>query len=246
MLAFRNIPKGECVLECETLKNGTKVYIDDIVRFGIDALILSRFAITGRLGRVLDMGTGCGIIPLAAIDRNRGLHYTAIDIDETACALARRGAAESSAAERFEVIRADLKQFNSSAKYDIVTCNPPYFAAGAGRVSRSAAVGAARHEIRCTIEDIAAAGMRNLKQGGALCMSYRPARLADAICACRANRLEPKRLRLVRHRPGSEPWIVLLDARLDAGVGLEVMADLTIKDENDKYSDEAARILGIA
>ena len=232
-------------MECEILKNGTKVYVDDIVRFGMDALILSRFAITGRLGRVLDMGTGCGIIPLVAVDRNRGLRYTAIDIDETACALARRGAAECAAAERFEVIRADLKQFNGSAKYDIVTCNPPYFAAGAGRISRSATAGAARHELRCTIDDIAAAAMRNLKQGGTLCLSYRPARLADAICACRANRLEPKRLRLVRHQPGSEPWVVLLDARLDAGVGLEVMDDLIIHRDSGEITDEAAEILGL-
>lgn len=227
----------------ETLKNGTKVYISDNIRFGCDALILANFASVKKTGNILDLGTGCGIIPLALIDGGSRAGFVALEIDEVACALTRRSAAEcGEAGKKIDVVLADLNSYAANSKFDAVICNPPYFAAGAGRPSADMQVRAARHEMKCTINDIAETAQRNLKQGGSLFISYRPNRLADAMYAFRANRLEPKRLRFVRNAADKDPWLVLIDARFDAGVGLEVLPDLIAEDGAGGYSAEMAEI----
>jgi len=235
-------------LECEILKNGTRVYIDDTIRFGCDALILSRFAITARSGRVLDLGCGCGILSLAAIDRGQGDGFTLVDIDERAVLLAKKGVSDYRANQTHpkpvEVINEDLKTFSVPRKFDTIVCNPPYFSAKSGKLSRDILTRTARHELHCTIADVAYAAHRNLKQGGSLCISYRPARLADALTAMRNNRLEPKKLRFVRRDPVTEPWLVLIQARLDGGVGLEVQPDLIVQGDIGGLSAEMLSIIG--
>lgn len=218
-------------MERELLPNGTQVYVDENIKFGRDALLLSRFAIKKRNQLILDMGTGCGIVSFAAIDDNKNGHYVALDIDETACALVRSSVAANSL-HHIEVVCGDLKTYTASHKFDIVVCNPPYFALGTGTTSARTVVRHARHESSCTIGDVAQAAMRNLKQRGSFCFCYRPNRLVDALCACRANRLEPKHMQFVKHRASDEPWLVLIDARLDTGVGLKQLPDLVTESDS--------------
>jgi len=235
-------------LDYEVLQGGVRVFIDGSVRFGLDALILSRFAVTKRTQKVLDLGTGCGILCLSALDRNLGELFVGVDIDDQAVLLARRGAREYAAAHEkaksFTVVHEDLKTFSHPFKFDVVVCNPPYYTPQSGILPRDILTRAARYELRCTIADVASAARRNLKQGGSLCISYRPARLADAVAAMRDNRLEPKRMRFARKDPQTEPWLVLIDARLDAGVGLTVEPDLITLGESGGFSQEIAAIMG--
>ena len=237
-------------METETLKNGTKICVGYNSRFGYDALILSKFALKRYSARILDLGTGCGIIPLAAADSGRKGECVGVDIDDVACALARRSTTEymeqNKNGMKFEVICGDLRNYSADKKFDIAVCNPPYFAVGTGKASAKVRVRAARHEMSCTISDIAAAAKRNLKQGGKLCISYRPNRLVDAISAFRAERLEPKRLRFVRQQPQREPWLILIEARLDAGIGLEILPDLVVEGDVDGYTAEMADIVASA
>jgi Predicted O-methyltransferase len=234
-------------METETLKNGTKVYVGYNSRFGYDALILSNFAFKKHSSRILDLGTGCGIIPLAAADAGRTGECVGLDIDDVACAFARRGAAEymeqNKNGMKIEIVYDDLRNYSASKKFDVVVCNPPYFALGTGKLSAKVKVRAARHEMSCTIADIAASAKRNLKQGGRFFISYRPNRLVDAISAFRAERLEPKRLRFVRQTPQGEPWLVLVEARFDAGIGLEVAPDLVVETAAGGYTEEMANIV---
>jgi tRNA1(Val) A37 N6-methylase TrmN6 len=199
------------------------------VRFGGDSLMLADFVPARPKGRALDLGAGCGVIALALADLGKTAGCVAVELSEPACELARMGVRESGFEGRIEVVCADLRRYADSRKFDLVVCNPPYFAAGSGRISGKEAALAARHEKYCDIYDVAAAARRNLKQGGSLCLSFRPERLADALCALRESRLEPKRLRLARYSAGREPWLALLDARLDAGAGLRVLPDIVVK-----------------
>jgi len=235
-------------LEYETLKNGTRVYIDETIRFGFDALILSHFALSKQKQRILDLGCGCGILSLSALDRGHGNRFVMIDINEQAVFLANKGAneyrAEHPASLPIEVSRQDLKSFSYPSKFDVVICNPPYFSVHSGHLSRDILNMAARHELRCTIDDVAFAAHRNLKQGGSLCISYRPARLADAIIAMRNHRLEPKRMRFVRNDATQNPWLVLIEAHLDGGIGLDVVPDLIVQDDAGGFSAEMLSIVG--
>lgn len=204
---------------------GTAVLIDQDARFGQDALLLAEFAQVWRRHRVLDLGTGCGILPLALYDAGYEGRCTAIELDEKAADLAARAAEENGLDTRLTVLCGDLRGYTAESKFDAALCNPPYFAAGTGKSSaRSYALGA-RHETACTLDDVAAAAARNLKEGGKLAICLRPERLAELLHTLRTRQLEPKRLQFVKHEPQGAPWLVLIDARYRAGVGLTILPD---------------------
>ena len=206
----KNLPEGA---KAEVLHGkGTVVLIDREHRFGQDALLLARFAGIWRNWRVLDLGTGTGILPLLLYDEGFCGNCVALEISPQAAALASRSA-QLNELESMQVVCTDLRLFSSERKFDAVLCNPPYFPSGWGKKSASTEKCSARHEINCTLADAAEAARRNLKEGGRFCLCHRPERLAELFSILRQRRLEPKRLQLVRHSPQTAPWLVLVDAR---------------------------------
>ncbi len=203
----------------ETLTNGTAVETKKGCTFGADAVLLGNFLpLSGK--RMLDLGTGCGILPLLMRDRGYGGAVTALDIQPQACALLTESAARNRLSD-ITVLCADLKVYTTGRKFDLVCCNPPYFTTGAPAADPARA--AARHETACTFADIAGAAARALKQGGKFCFCCPPARMAELFETLRACRLEPKRLQAVQHRADSNPFLLLIEARHDGKPGLVVL-----------------------
>ena len=126
---------------------------------------------------------------------------------------------------------------------DLVTCNPPYKAAGAGIVSDAPAEVIARHETACGIDDICRAGAKLLKYGGRLCLCNRPERLADVICAMRAADVEPKRLRFVSKDENTPPWLFLIEGRRGGKSFMNVERPLYMS--SGGVSEELAMIYGM-
>lgn len=206
-------------------KNGTVVLIDEQHRFGVDALLLAAFSDIKREWTLLDLGTGTGILPLALYDAGYRGNCVALDISPRAAAIAKQ-AAELNGLEQMTVLCTDLRSYTAERKFDAVICNPPYFSSGWGLQNEDGERRTARHETDCTLADAVAAARRNLKEGGRLCMCHRPERLGELLSVMRENRLEPKRLQLVKHDPSGKPWLVLVDARLGRNVGLDILPDV--------------------
>ena len=125
---------------------------------------------------------------------------------------------------------------------DFVVCNPPYFAANSGKTAPDRPRAVARSESECTLADVARAAARSLRQGGRLALVHRSERLAEVFAALAAERLEPKRLRFVQHRPGSAPGLFLCEAVRLGRPGLTVEAPLVLYGEDGRESDEFRRI----
>lgn len=216
--------------QSETLhNNGTTVFISDTVRFGQDALLLAAFMQVKRRQRVLDLGSGCGIIPLRLYDLGFEGECSALELNEDACGLIRRSAEHNGLAS-LKVVCGDLREYCEGRGFDAVSCNPPYFKLGTGAQSVRSDERAARHETECTIYDVARAAARNLKTGGRLCVCWRPERLSELFAALKDNSLEPKRLQMVKNRADGKPWLVLCDARFHVSVGLTVEPDIVTND----------------
>ena len=120
--------------------------------------------------------------------------------------------------------------------------HPPYFAAAKGILPPDEGRAAARGETRCTLEELCGRAANLCKSGGKVFLSYRPERLAELMRQCCTVRLEPKRLRLVNHRPSAEASIVLLEARKDGKPGLRIEAPLILYDEAGEETEEYKRI----
>ena len=97
--------------------------------FGMDAVLLSGFAVVKKGERVLDLGTGTGIIPILLTAKTEGEHFTGLEIQEESADMARRSVAYNHLDEKVSIITGDIKEASSLfalASFDAVTCNPPY------------------------------------------------------------------------------------------------------------------------
>ena len=228
----------------ETLAHGTKVCINNTHRFGTDAFLLSHFAEVKYAQKALDMGTGCGIIPLRWKDMGHKGEAFGLEIDQQGTDLLKESI-RLNGYENLTAINGDVRQFKTEkADFDVITCNPPYFTAGKPKDDEKKA--SFRHQLTLTDDDVAAAAYRLLRDNGKLCICQRPDQLAQVIYAMKNNRIEPKVIRFVRQRRNSpHPWLVLVDGRKNGGKSLTVMPDLIMEaDDGSGFSEEIQRIYG--
>lgn len=229
----------------EPIGNGRSIFVSKNHGFGTDAVLLADFASARSGERMVDLGTGCGIIPLLIMRDTPLSEAIGIDISREAAELANRSA-EHNGFSAFRAICADIKGLKGEIPhgcYKLVTCNPPYKAQGAGLKSSAPAAAVARHELECSLKDIITASARLLQTGGRLCMCHRPERLSELMRLMSENGIEPKRLRLVCKRVGCEPWLVLVEGRRCGRTGLRIMPTLYVY-ENGEFSAEMKRIYG--
>ncbi len=223
----------------EFLKNGTVVFVDEVHRFGTDAMLLSHFCRLRRLESALDLCSGCGIIPLRFIDGGAKGHITAIEIQPKAAELLSRAKSEQHI-DNLEIVCGDLAQYKADRLFDVVSCNPPYFDSGLTATVKDRAV--ARHEKVGLLESVVSTAARALKDKGRFCICHRPERIVDIFCLMRSYGLEPKRLQLVKPKYARKPYLALIDARKAGGVGLHLLPDLVIEARNGRHTRRVMEI----
>lgn len=213
--------------------------------FGTDAVLLSHFSKAKQSDKMVDLGTGCGIIPLLMLRDDNLKTAIGIDISEEAVFVANKTIKELNLAN-FTAINSDLNDLKGKVEFGcntLVTCNPPYKAVNAGIKNPDEYHKVARHEVACTLEDIVSVGAKLLQTGGRLCMCHRPERLAELMSLMSKYKVEPKRLRLVCQRKGEEPWLVLVEGRRSGKIGLRIEPTLYVE-EDGKFTSEMIEIYG--
>jgi tRNA1(Val) A37 N6-methylase TrmN6 len=229
----------------EPLGKGWYIHVSPHHTFGTDAVVLRHFANPKIKDKLVDLGTGCGIIPLLMLRDGKLQTAVGVDISKEATDLAEMTVNELEI-NNFKVINSDLKELKGKVEFGantLVTCNPPYKAPNAGLKNPDSVEMVARHEVACTLEDIIAVSSKLLQTSGRLCMCHRPERLAELISLMSKYKIEPKRLRLVCQRKGEEPWLVLLEGRRCGNVGLRIEPTLYVE-ENGEFSAEMLEIYG--
>lgn len=220
----------------------------DAFRFGTDAVLLADFAAPRRHDRVCDLGTGTGIIPLLLYARENTISADAVEIQPDMADMAARSMAMNGLNEKIRVLSGDLRSIRTllpHARYDLVTCNPPYGKAGGTLLNPDASKRLARHEESCAIEDVACAAAWLLQNGGRLCCVFPAARMIELSDAMQKYRMAPKRIRMVHSRVEKAAHLCLMEGMLDARPGLIIEPPLVIYDENNAYTPELRRIYGL-
>ena len=232
----------------EPLGNGVKIYVSKSYHFSTDTILLADFSMPKSGKKCVDLGTGCGTIPLLWLKRDRSISVDAVELQKSACELAEKSVELNGFADNMRVINSDLRELRGTLGfgcYDVVACNPPYKQGGTGIKNPESAQLIARHESECTLGDICAAASKLLQFGGRFCVCHRPERLADVMESMREADIEPKRLRLVQQRKSKAPKLFLLEGRKSGNRGfLDVLPTLFIEDENGGFSDEMLAIYG--
>jgi tRNA1Val (adenine37-N6)-methyltransferase len=215
-------------------------------RFSLDALLLADFATLKRRDRVVDLGTGSGVIPLILARAHPALSIVGVEYQSALAERAARNVALNRLAGRVSIARGDVRDPASIAaanRFDAAICNPPYRRPASGRVSANDERQIARHEIHGGLDDFIAAGGYFLRAKGRMAMVYLAERSVDLLAALRRAGLEPKRLRLVHSSVRSEASLVLVEAVKQGRSGMKILPPLIVYREGKEYSDEVAAMI---
>ncbi len=212
--------------------------------FGTDAVLLADFAKMKEAERAVDLGTGCGIIPILMCVRTEGIQVTGIEIQKPLAEMAQRSVVLNGLEDSIEIICGDLKDAYKIVKsgVDVVVANPPYERKGAGEANPNSYVNTAKKEIMCTLDDVIGAASKLLRTGGRFYLIYRTERFAELMERMRAYRVEPKRIMLVSQRRGKAPNFALVEGRRGGGEGVKFLPPLVLYEQDGTYTKQARRI----
>lgn len=223
-------------------RNGYRI-IQDPSRFcfGMDAVLLSGFAKAGEGARVLDLGTGTGIIPILMEAKTDAAQLIGLEIQKESAEMARRSVNLNNLQDKIQIVDGDIKeagQIFDAASFDVITSNPPYMINQHGLQNPDSPKAIARHEVMCTLEDVVAATAKLLKPGGKLFMVHRPFRLAEIMVMMSKYKIEPKRMRLIYPFVDHEPNMVLIEGVRGGKPRMTVEKPLIIYKEQGVYTQE--------
>ena len=214
-------------------------------RFGTDSVLLADFASPKPGDRVVDLGTGTGILPILMASRQEKSTYMALEIQEEMAEMAGRSIALNGMDDRIEVRSCDFRDAPKQlgyGRYSLAVCNPPYGKAGGALVNVRDSERIARHEGECTVDDVARTAAALLKVGGRLAVVYPAPRAFELMTALREHHMEPKRIRTVHSQADKEPKLVLMDAVKGGGSMLHWLPPLILNNADGTPSDEWKRI----
>lgn len=183
--------------------------------FGVDAVLLTDFVKVKPGERVLDLGTGTGVIPILLEAKTQGKEFTGLEIQEESADMARRSVAYNGLSEKVHIVTGDIKEAAEifrTASFDVITTNPPYMLNEHGLKNIGDAKTIARHEVLCTLDDILRESAKILPESkGRFYMVHKPFRLVEILNKMCQYKIEPKRLQFVHPYVDKEPTMVLIE-----------------------------------
>lgn len=209
--------------------------------FGMDAVLLSSFAKAEEGERVLDLGTGNGVIPILMQTKNPGAFFAGLEIQEVSADLAKRSVELNGISEYVNIVQGDIKEASAifgGASFNVVTTNPPYMNENHGIVNPDSAKAIARHELLCTLEDVVREASKCLKMRGRFYMVHRPQRLVEIFDTMTRYHLEPKRMRMVHPHADKEANMVLIEAVKGGRTLLRTEQPLIVYNNDGTYTQK--------
>lgn len=179
------------------------------MKVGTDGVLLGAWTSVQGAHRILDVGTGTGLVALMLAQRSpANIKIVALEIDAAAVKQAEENVARSLWKERIEVMPADFKQYQSSDKFDVIVSNPPYFVDSLECPDRQRS--AARHNDALTYEELLEGVAGLLAEDGAFTIVI-PMDVADKVKRIAfAKKLYAVRQLNVITKPGGIPKRVLI------------------------------------
>lgn len=215
--------------------------------FGMDAVLLSSFTMVKPGEKVLDLGTGTGIIPILLEAKTEGEHFTGLEIQAESADMARRSVELNGLSGKVDIVEGDIKEASKifgKNTMNVVTVNPPYMNDLHGIKNPELPKAIARHEVLCTLEDVVREGAAVLKQNGRMYMVHRPHRLVEIITMMVKYKLEPKRMRLVHPYKDKEANMVLIEALKGGKSMIKVEEPLIVYRDVNVYTEELLKLYG--
>ena len=218
--------------------------------FGIDSVLLSDFSKEIKdNSRVVDLGTGTGILGILLCAKTNLGEVVGIEIQKDVAQMAKRSILLNNLEKRFKILNMDIKEIISKKNtdlqknsFDYVVTNPPYKKLNTGKTNENEKQFISRHEITADLNDFIKTASFLLKDKGTLFMVHRPERLVDILKEMRVEKLEPKEIKFVYPKINKSPNLVLIKAIKNSKPFLKIKEPLIIYNENGEYTEEVLKI----
>ncbi len=209
-------------------------------KFSIDSILLAEYVkLSTKTKNILDLCTGNAVVPLILTTKTKAL-IDAFDIQNDIYKLAKESILYNKKEKQINVYNADIKEINNyigNKKYDIITCNPPYFKVSNQKyINDNVNLAISRHEIKITLEDIFQIASSHLDNKGEFYLVHRVTRLDEIIIYGNKYNLNVKNICLIKTKENAQPYIVLVRCIKGSNMGVKVSDVINI--ENRKtYQD---------
>ncbi|ADL11599.1 tRNA1(Val) (adenine(37)-N6)-methyltransferase [Acetohalobium arabaticum] len=213
--------------------------------FAIDAVLLADFVEIKPKDRVIDLGTGTGVIPLLLTGKNDPDQIVGIEIQVKLAEMAQRSVLYNKLEDVIEIKKADIRQLKevfAAESFDVVVSNPPYLPLGQGKVNPDSSIALARHELKVKLEDVVEISSYLVRYKGRVSYIYRVERLDELLEVMNYYNLQPKYMRLIQPEGDKACNLVLVTGIKGANSGLEVDKPLIIYRDNGEYTEEVLKI----
>lgn len=221
---------------------------DDAFLFSLDSVILANF-VSIRLTdkNIVDLCSGNAPIPMLLSFRTKA-NILGIELQKYIYDLGYESIVSNKMDKQISFVNCDVKDLldvKYESKYDVVTCNPPYFKYKEGSlINQNENKMIARHEVCTNLEEVIKISSYILKMNGTIALVHRPERLMDILFLMRKYNIEPKKMRFVYPKDKRDANMVLVEGSKNGKVGLKMLAPLIVYDNNGEYTEEVRRMFG--
>ena len=232
----------------DLMKSGRKIIQNENeFCFSMDSVLISHFPIFKRRYKVLDLGTGTGVIPLLIADEVQEI--CAIELNSRMAETARRNVELNNLSQKITVLEGDYRRHREifrAESFDLVIANPPYVPVKDGDSNKLHGVARARHEFTATLEDVVTAARYVLKFHGVFCMIHLAARLTEIVDTLHRHQFEMKRLQIIQPKIQRNANLIMVEAIVGAGAGsLQILPPLVVHENDGAYTSEIKKIYGL-
>lgn len=205
------------------------------MKVGTDGVLLGAWTPVVDNQRILDVGTGTGLIALMLAQRSEAI-IDAVEIDEPACEEAQYNFDHSPWSNRLKVFNMDFQVFANLPfePYDLIISNPPFFVNSLK--TKNAATSVARHDEMLSFEQLITASRRLLSNTGRFCVIIPFASCIDFRESARLTGFYLRQQTKVIPKSGRSPKRVLLEFAIQPDYPID--NELTILDENGCYTED--------
>ncbi|HHU51084.1 MAG TPA: methyltransferase [Firmicutes bacterium] len=216
-----------------------------VFKFTVDPILLAAFCRINRKERVLDLGTGGGVLPLWLAGYRDVQHVTGLELQEEIAALAVKNVTLNGLEDRIRIIHGDLRAPDPEVlqpNFKWVVSNPPYLKPAAGLIMDNPVLARSKFELTCTLEDVVKAAASLTLNNGRLALIHLPERLPEIMAIMDKHGFVPKRLALVHPKYGCPPHRVLIEGRKAAKPGLLIYKPFYLHNKEGEFTGEMMEV----
>ena len=211
------------------------------MKVGTDSVLLGAWVDVNNAKKVLDIGSGCGLLSLMVAQRTPKAQITGIEIEKDAAEQAKENIENSEWKDRIEIIHSDIKSYDTSDKFDLILSNPPFFSHRSLKCENKARNNA-RHTSSLTFSELLECVTNLLQDDGEFSVVIPFENTSEFISNAAGLKLYLSRKTIVRTLEGYEPKRILLSFRKKM-INQTEYDDISIEKTHHTYTQKFSNLV---